>query len=146
VTDPLQHIRRWLKYRTRKLRKSGQNKSDPRKDPWAVLLAKFSGVLNPPKAWQAYQQFMAEAYSSVIEPVVKQKWTEAEADGSNVQTGKELNAPFRVRIARELFAGLPDDVRSKYADAAKAEAAAARTLFNKALKDPPSQTPEAKQL
>ncbi|KAJ7664805.1 hypothetical protein B0H17DRAFT_1211164 [Mycena rosella] len=64
------HIRRWLKYRSRRLRKGGQIKVDLRKDPWAVLLAKLSGVNSPPKACQAYQQFMHEEYTTTIRPEI----------------------------------------------------------------------------
>ncbi|KAJ7018725.1 hypothetical protein C8F04DRAFT_1277241 [Mycena alexandri] len=53
-------IRNWFKYRVRKLRKFLQTKLDPRKDPWAILLAKLSGFLAPPKARQAYQQYYHE--------------------------------------------------------------------------------------
>ncbi|KAK7008539.1 hypothetical protein R3P38DRAFT_2791506 [Favolaschia claudopus] len=57
-------IRRWFTYRLRKQRKRLRTSKDedPRKDPYAVLLANLSGVTSPPKALQAYQQFMRESY------------------------------------------------------------------------------------
>ncbi|KAJ6504304.1 hypothetical protein C8R47DRAFT_1210370 [Mycena vitilis] len=36
-------IRRWLKYRARRLRRTLRSKIDARNDPWAILLAKLSG-------------------------------------------------------------------------------------------------------
>ncbi|KAJ7126587.1 hypothetical protein C8R43DRAFT_958075 [Mycena crocata] len=45
-------IRRWLQYRVRLLHKQYRPKLDGSKNGWAVLLAKLSGVQQPPKARQ----------------------------------------------------------------------------------------------
>ncbi|KAJ7139006.1 hypothetical protein C8R44DRAFT_867180 [Mycena epipterygia] len=119
-------ICRWLKYRARRLRKQLQRKLDPRKDPWAILLAKLSGLNVPPKARQAYQQFMREEYKTMIAPVVAERWVHTPSDGNNVQTSKDPDGPFRAAITREVFAALPDDEHRGYADRAKAEATEAR--------------------
>ncbi|KAJ7896577.1 hypothetical protein B0H13DRAFT_2338310 [Mycena leptocephala] len=66
----------------RSLRKQHKQVADPTKDPWAVLVAKLSGVKCPPKARQAYQQFMREAYATDIEPEVKKKWAEESGEGA----------------------------------------------------------------
>ncbi|KAJ7909220.1 hypothetical protein B0H13DRAFT_2330653 [Mycena leptocephala] len=137
-------IRRWLKYRARSLRKKGRSTVDPRKDPWAVLLAQLSGVKSPPKARQAYQQFMHEEYTSKIQPVIETQWAASSGDGSNVKTAKEPNAPFRVRVAREVFAALPESEQQRYATNAKTEAASARAAYDTALKEPPSRSPQAR--
>ncbi|KAJ7899717.1 hypothetical protein B0H13DRAFT_1883804 [Mycena leptocephala] len=131
-------IRRWLKYRARSLRKKGRLTVDPRKDPWAVLLAQLSGVRSPPKARQAYQQFMHEDYTSKIQPIVETQWAASSGDGSNVKTAKEPNAPFRARVAREVFAALPESEQQRYATNAKTEAASTRAAYDTALKEPPS--------
>ncbi|KAJ7095500.1 hypothetical protein C8R43DRAFT_964486 [Mycena crocata] len=56
----MQRIRRWFKYRIRKTRKHRLSAGlDPTKDPFAVLLAKLSNVVAPPKARQAYSQLHA---------------------------------------------------------------------------------------
>ncbi|KAJ7847078.1 hypothetical protein B0H13DRAFT_2362630 [Mycena leptocephala] len=122
-------IRRWLKYRAH---------------PWAVLLAQLSGVKSPPKARQAYQQFMHEEYTSKIQPVIETQWAASSGDGSNVKTAKEPNAPFRVRVAREVFAALPESEQQRYATNAKTEAASARAAYDTALKEPPSRSPQAR--
>ncbi|KAJ7701271.1 hypothetical protein B0H14DRAFT_2648498 [Mycena olivaceomarginata] len=49
-------IRRWFTNRLRKINKQCSSALDPTKDPYAVLLAKLSGLTAPPKACQAYQQ------------------------------------------------------------------------------------------
>ncbi|KAJ6558631.1 hypothetical protein DFH09DRAFT_1317346 [Mycena vulgaris] len=134
-------IRRWLKYRVKRLRRHVRTRVDSTKDPWAILLAKLSGVNAPPKARQAYQQLMREAYAEVIDPVVKARWAETPAAGSSVQTAKEPNAPFRAKIAREVFLALPDADQAGYAACAKAEAEGARRDYEKALKDTASKTP-----
>lgn len=145
LTHCSQRIRRWLKYRARKLRKSVRQKLDPTKDPWAVLLAKLSGVKVPPKARQGYQQYMREAYTSDIAPVVAERWAQKTSEGSNTQTQKDPKADFRAVVARDMFAELPEAQREGYQQRAKQEAAEARTAYEAAMKAGPSKTPEDRQ-
>ncbi|KAJ7615784.1 hypothetical protein DFH06DRAFT_1343554 [Mycena polygramma] len=140
-----ERIRRWLKYRARRLRRQFHRKLDPRKDPWAILLAKLSGFTSPPKARQAYQQFMKEAYDSHIAPLVAQRWAAELSDGSNVQTKKNPDAAFRSKIAREVFGSLTDAERAAYGSRAKEEAQAARAVYDAGLNNPPSKAPAEKQ-
>ncbi|KAJ7017740.1 hypothetical protein C8F04DRAFT_1278922 [Mycena alexandri] len=135
-------IRNWLKYRVRRLRKLLRTKLDPRKDPWAVLLAQLSNIRAPPKARQAYQQFFREQNTEKIAPVVAQRWAERCAAGSNLRDGKGPDAAFRAEIARELFAALPEEERAEYAKTAREEAAAARDKYFADLKAPPSKSAE----
>ncbi|KAJ7607461.1 hypothetical protein DFH06DRAFT_987601, partial [Mycena polygramma] len=135
-------IQRWLKYRVRKLRKGFQSKLDPLKDPWAILVAQLSGIQKPPKARQAYQQFMHEEYDTVIGPEVAAKWAEQASQGSNLQTSKTPNGPFRSLIARQMFADLSQSERAAYGARAKEEAADAREAYETAMKAPPSKAPE----
>jgi hypothetical protein len=129
----------------KRLRKYVRTKIDSRKDPWAVLLAKLSGVHAPPKARQGYQQFMHECYAERIDPIVKQRWAETQGAGASVPVSKEPNAPFRAQIAREVFAALPESEKQQYSARAKAEAAAAHGAFEKSLKDPSSKAPADRQ-
>ncbi|KAJ7807047.1 hypothetical protein B0H13DRAFT_2386674 [Mycena leptocephala] len=130
-------IRRWLKYRARRLHRTLRPKLDPRKDPWAILLAKLSGFKNPPKAQQAYEQYMREAYQTEIAPVVAKRWAEQASEGSNMQTAKEPGGGFRAQIARELFAALPESEREGYQERAKEEAAQARAKYDEDMGTPP---------
>ncbi|KAJ7182625.1 hypothetical protein C8R43DRAFT_1116257 [Mycena crocata] len=139
-------IRRWLKYRVKRLRKHVRTRIDSSKDPWAILLAKLSGVTSPPKARQAYQQFMVAEYATTIEPVVQERWAETAGEGASVPVDKEPNAPFRAKVARELFAELPEETRLEYGERAKSDAAKARDAYTKALKEAPSRSPEARHL
>ncbi|KAK7043466.1 hypothetical protein R3P38DRAFT_2767090 [Favolaschia claudopus] len=141
-------IRRWYTYRLRKIRKSQRSSKDvdPRKDPYAVLMANLSGVVSPPKALQAYQQFMRESYETKIAPVVVEKWAEQKRDNSRLaERSKEPKAGFRAEVAREVFAGLPDEERKAIAERAKQEAATAKAEYVDMLKAPPSQAPQARQ-
>ncbi|KAJ7079329.1 hypothetical protein C8R43DRAFT_1143284 [Mycena crocata] len=137
-------IRRWLKYRVKRLRKHVRTRVDSSKDPWAILLAKLSGVSAPPKARQAYQQFMREDFAEKIEPVVEERWAESSSAGSSVPVDKEPNAPFRAKVARDLFAELSEEEQEGYRGRAKDEAASARAAYDRALKEPPSKTPQAR--
>jgi hypothetical protein len=144
----LQRIRRWLKYRVKRLRRHVRTKISSEKDPWAILLAKLSGVTSPPKARQGYQQYMREQYTnpgSDLEKEVKARWAATPAAGSSVATAKEPNAPFRAEVARDLFAQLPDSDRNQYSARAKAEAVAAQAAYNKALNGTPGKSPEDRQ-
>ncbi|KAJ7169146.1 hypothetical protein C8R43DRAFT_1121035 [Mycena crocata] len=136
-------IRRWLKYRVRRLLKNLHARLDPRKDPWAVLMAKLSNMHAPPKARQAYQQFMHEQWSQLI-PVIAERWKATVSAGSNVQTAKDANGPFRAQVARDVFAALPEEERASYGERARAEAATAREAYQKAMTMPPSKSPESR--
>ncbi|KAJ7479676.1 hypothetical protein FB451DRAFT_1395243 [Mycena latifolia] len=127
-------IRRWLKYRVHRLRKQLRTRLDLCKDPWAILLARLSSIKQLPKARQGYQQFMHEQYKMTIAPVVAEKWAETAAPGNSVQTAKDPNGPFRAKVARELFATLPEEEQSVFAARAKSEAA-----------KPPSKAPVDRQ-
>ncbi|KAJ7633593.1 hypothetical protein DFH06DRAFT_1004174 [Mycena polygramma] len=138
-------IQRWLKYRVRRLRKGFQSKLDPLKDPWAILVAQLSGVKTPPKARQAYQQFMHEDYDEKVAPLVVDEWAAKSSDGSNVQTSKGPNASFRALVARRVFSELTQSERDRYAERAKAEASEARATYEAAMKAPPSKSPEERE-
>ncbi|KAJ7221989.1 hypothetical protein B0H12DRAFT_1241159, partial [Mycena haematopus] len=138
-------IHRWLKYRARRLQKS--TRMDTRNDPFAVLLAKLAGINAPPKARQGFQQYMHESYETEIGPVVTARWTTTcvKADGSTLKQKRGPDAPFRAKVARELFAELSQDEQDALRDRAQAEAKEARDEYNKAMKAPPSKRPEDRQ-
>ncbi|KAK7020076.1 hypothetical protein R3P38DRAFT_2536029 [Favolaschia claudopus] len=141
-------IRRWFMYRLKKLRKNQRTGKDidPRRDPYSVLMANLSGVTSPPKALQAYQQFMRESYEEKVAPVVAQRWEQERIESSKVsERTKEPKAGFRAEVAREVFAQLSDDERKAIGDRAKKEAAVAKAAYLDMLKSPPSQSPEARQ-
>lgn len=110
-----------------------------------MFLAKLSDLKAPPKARQAYQQFMREKYQDVIAPVVAERWAAGTGAGSNLQTKKDADGPFRAKIARELFAALPEEERVAYGDRAKLEAVEAWEKYDATLKNPPSKSPEDRQ-
>ncbi|KAJ7712966.1 hypothetical protein DFH07DRAFT_974848 [Mycena maculata] len=135
------HIRRWFKYRIRRrrARAAGLN---PRKDPFAILLAKLSGLTAPPKARQAYQQFMVEDNLTKVAPVIKAKWEEARAKNDPDTVGrKEPKVGFRVKVARLVFAQLPEAERLEYGTRATAQAKEAKASYMEMLKGPPSNKP-----
>ncbi|KAJ6450342.1 hypothetical protein C8R47DRAFT_1230303 [Mycena vitilis] len=135
-------IQRWFKYRVRRLQKNLQSKLDPLKNPWAILVAQLSGVTSPPKARQAYQQFMHEAYDEVIAPAVASEWAAKASEGGNIQTSKSPTGPFRALVSRQLFGKLSASERAGYAARAKEVAAEARAKYESAMKAPPSKSPE----
>ncbi|KAK6969474.1 hypothetical protein R3P38DRAFT_2814299 [Favolaschia claudopus] len=87
VDELNRRIRRWFVYRVRKLRKHQRTTGlDPLKDPFAILLAKLSGLTAPPKARQAYQQFMREDFTEKIAPVVAEEWAKQLASAADSGT------------------------------------------------------------
>lgn len=118
---------------------------DSNRDPWAIYLAKLAGVSTPPKARQAFQQFMHESYESEIAPVVRARWKAAEQTGGELTGKKGPDAPFRARVARELFAELPEEEQDALRARAKAEALSAREVYTAAMKQGPSKSPEDRQ-
>ncbi|KAJ7044912.1 hypothetical protein C8F04DRAFT_1250155 [Mycena alexandri] len=139
-----ERIRRWFLYRLRKTRKQKRAASfDPTKDPFSVLLAKLSGVTAPPKARQAFQQFMHESYSTLIAPTVAEKW--ARERETNLGASKQPKAGFRAQVARELFAALEPEEQTAIAARAKEEAATKKAAYQKAMKDRASTAPADRQ-
>ncbi|KAJ7140438.1 hypothetical protein C8R46DRAFT_1046938 [Mycena filopes] len=140
-------IRRWFMYRVRKFRHHRTGAAlDPTKDPYAVFLAKLSGVTAPPKARQAFQQFMHESYAELIAPAVAEQWAaKREEDPGNPDLKKEPKAGFRAQVARELFRELDKDAQAAIGLRAKEEGAARKEAYQAAMKSPPSQAPADRQ-
>jgi hypothetical protein len=147
LTSAFKRICRWFNYRIRKTWKHNHSAGfDPTKDPYAVLLAKLSGLQCPPKARQAYQQFMHESYAEKIAPVVAERWAaKLEDDAGNPDRTKEPKAGFRAQVARDIFAELAKSEQDEVAGRAKGEAAARRKAYQDALKNPASQAPSERQ-
>ncbi|KAJ6452135.1 hypothetical protein C8R47DRAFT_1229557 [Mycena vitilis] len=138
-------IRRWFIYRIRRRHRQTAG-LDPRKDPFAVLLGKLSGLSAPPKSRQAYQQFMHEAYEDVVKPAVVERWAAARAANQPETVGrKEPKAGFRAQVAREMFAQLAPSEREGFAVRAKEEGARRKQEFEAGLKGPPSNSPLDRQ-
>ncbi|KAK7027691.1 hypothetical protein R3P38DRAFT_3190755 [Favolaschia claudopus] len=139
-------INRWLKYRARKMRRPSM-RGDSMKDPWALYLAKLSGVNAPPKARQAFQQFMRECYDTDIKPVVDARWNAScvAGDGVTLKTTKGPDAPFRAAVARELFKELSDEAQKSFGQRAKDEAKSEREEYTAKMKAPVSKAPVDKQ-
>jgi hypothetical protein len=118
----------------------------PRKDSWAILLDKLAGINAPPKARQAFQQYMHESYATKIGPVVEARWkaTFVEDDGHTLKTTKHPNAPFRAKVARELFDALSKDEQDGLRRRAKEDAQEGRDAYINGMKHP-STAPEDRQ-
>ncbi|KAJ7468813.1 hypothetical protein FB451DRAFT_1401164 [Mycena latifolia] len=138
-------IRRWLKYRVRSLHHKLSLKANSEGNRFTALLTKLSGISTPPKARQAYQQYMHEMYATTITPVVEERWKAASIllDGS--LSTKKASAPFRAKIARELFGQLSEEEQEALRGRAAAEVRASKEAYDKALKEGPSKSPEARQ-
>ncbi|KAJ6447702.1 hypothetical protein C8R45DRAFT_948411 [Mycena sanguinolenta] len=98
---------------------------NPAKDPWAVFLAQLSNIKAPPKACQAYQQFMRKKYQELVAPVVDERWPLSQM---------------------EVFVDLPQEEWEAYAVCTKAEAAEARNKFDADMKKTPSKAPQDRQV
>ncbi|KAJ7777830.1 hypothetical protein DFH07DRAFT_950884 [Mycena maculata] len=114
-------IRRWFGYRARKIRKHRSKVGDLSKDPYTVLLAKLSRL---------------------VEPVVRVSWEEARKKEPEKYKTKKPKAGFRGIVARQVFAGLPQDEQVVVAAHATEAAKQARAEYMAAaLNDRPSQDP-----
>jgi hypothetical protein len=119
---------------------------DRTRDPWGILLAKLAGINSPPKAHQAFQQYMHESYETEIAPVVETQWKSScvEADGSTLRKGSP-NTPFCAKVARELFSQLAVDEHNALRHRAREDAQEAREAYGQAMKSGPSKSPEDRQ-
>ncbi|KAJ6624296.1 hypothetical protein B0H10DRAFT_2212724 [Mycena sp. CBHHK59/15] len=103
----------------------------PGADPWAILLAKLAGINSPPKARQAFQQYMHESYDTEIAPAVNARWLASclEADGITLKSRKGPNAPFRAQVARELYNELSAKEQEGLRSRAREEAKEAKEKY-----------------
>ncbi|KAF8216974.1 hypothetical protein K438DRAFT_1953855 [Mycena galopus ATCC 62051] len=132
-------IHHWFIYHIRRHRSLGLN---PLKNPYALLLSQLSGVTTPPKARQAYQQFMHESYGNLIAPRVNTEWAAARERGDpETKKTKTPKAGFRSCVAQVLFNGLSSEEKAGLSQRAKDSAAEAKEKYLRALQDPPSNSP-----
>ncbi|KAF7969170.1 hypothetical protein HWV62_28178 [Athelia sp. TMB] len=133
-------IRRWLKYRARKMSKTAlKTDSNPEKNPFAALLAKLSGVTNPPqRARQGWQQFMHERNDDAVGPAVAALWAEKQARGLTPED--KNNMAYRAEIARDLFKKLSSSEQATYAANAKRDKEAAVKKYKKDVEEALSKT------
>ncbi|KIY60594.1 hypothetical protein CYLTODRAFT_447980, partial [Cylindrobasidium torrendii FP15055 ss-10] len=153
-------IRRWLRHRAAKIRQMASDvRSDRLSDPYAVLLGKLSGIHKPKKARQAYQEWQSSQRSSdprppepgmepksnsaYIDKATRSAW---QNDPASKQSPLQIPGPFRQRIARELFAALPDDVRASYKKEAEEDAKRRRAAYVEALNSDNLEDPVARDL
>ncbi|KAJ6455657.1 hypothetical protein C8R47DRAFT_1082673, partial [Mycena vitilis] len=130
-------IGRWLKYRARRLQRP--TRMDRTRDPWAILLAKLAGINSPPKARQAFQQYMHESYDEEIAPAVQARWAASCVDEDGVTLRKKApDAPFR---AKEVVSCWLASTRTGGREGAKE----ARDAYFAAMKGPPSRAPADRQ-
>ncbi|KAJ6463642.1 hypothetical protein C8R47DRAFT_1225134 [Mycena vitilis] len=137
-------IGRWLKYRARRLQQP--TRMDRTRDPWAILLSKLAGINSPPKARQAFQQYMHESYEAEITPAVQARWRASCVDDDGVTLRKKgPDAPFRARVARELYGELSAEDQAALRRRAQDDAKEARDAYFAAMKGPPSRAPVDRQ-
>ncbi|KAJ7818906.1 hypothetical protein B0H14DRAFT_3473476 [Mycena olivaceomarginata] len=106
-------IQRWFRYRIRRTQKYCRMSGlDPLKDPYAHIVAKLSGLQAPPKARQAYQQFMHESYEQLCAPVIEKKRAEKVRTNPALRN-KKPKVGFSATIARQIFEKLPEEERKK---------------------------------
>ncbi|KAJ7579677.1 hypothetical protein C8J56DRAFT_1058693 [Mycena floridula] len=137
VTFLNKRIRRWLKYRVKKLRRGAWKLRANTDVPFMQLMAKLSGVNRPPKARSEVQQFSHENYDELIAPVVQKKLQ----DNSNLRSSVTL----RGDVTSEMFEKLDKETKAGYKKRAKDTAEAARAAYKKKLEEPPSKKPEDRQ-
>jgi hypothetical protein len=88
---------------------------------------------------------MRESYAEHIAPVVKERWDQETTEKNGAANTKKPNAAFRSKIARELFAELPEEEREEIRGRAVAEAREAKEAYEKFMKTGPSKNPEDRQ-
>ncbi len=114
-------------------------------DPFTILLAQLTGNEKPPKARQAFQQYMHYNYreGACIADVIAKEW-KAKTESEHMPLRK-CNANFRSGVARRMFNELSKEEREMWAEGAKAEAAAVKKWYKEQLQTPPSTDPVACQ-
>jgi hypothetical protein len=108
-------------------------------------MGKLAGLQRPPKARQAYQQFMSEEAATIAEEV-KTRWSSeraVNADGS--LNTKSPDANFRSAVARDLFKQKSTSDQEAFKLRAVQKAKDEKEAYEMAMKAGPSKSPEARQ-
>ncbi|CAK5265171.1 unnamed protein product [Mycena citricolor] len=127
-------ITRWYAYRIRRaLKRQRECGLDPRKDPFAVLMGKLSGITRPPKARQGWQQYMREA-KAVVDPIIQQK-LEALPEGASKR------GDFRAGVVRKLFRELEQEEQKAVQQRAAAEGDVKKAEYAASLAAEPPRDP-----
>ncbi|KAF7966208.1 hypothetical protein HWV62_39670 [Athelia sp. TMB] len=126
-------IRRWLKYRARKLTKLAMSPdTNPEQNPFAALLAQLSGIAKPPqRARQGWQQFMHERNDDVVGPAVNAAWQAKQAEG--LRSSDKNNMSYRADIARTIYNNLSSDEQAMYMNNARKDKDAAIAAYKLAV-------------
>ncbi|KAJ7585540.1 hypothetical protein C8J56DRAFT_1052846 [Mycena floridula] len=140
VTLLNQRIRRWLLYRIKPLSQRVWSRARRTTDPFALLLAKLSGLVRPPKARQGYQQFMHEKYGD--DTPLKTEVEKMYAEDVKSKPALKWNMNYRGYACRTIFNGLPQTEQDGYKKTAADKAVEAKDIFKTALKAPVSERPE----
>ncbi len=114
-------------------------------DLFTVLLSKLTGLTRPPKACQAYQQWMSVNYHdrTCLVDDVNTAWVEkCEKEGVS---GKCPTANFCAAIAHCAFAKLSGDAQAEWAAKAKASTMQTKADYEQVLKAVPSKDPVDQQ-
>ena len=142
-----QSIRRWLRYRVKKLRLAGRaSDMDVTKNPYAALLGQLSGIPPAPiRARQGWQQLMKERYPDVVAPAVAAAWEEKVKSG--LKPKDKNDAAFRAEVGRRAFNTLPKDEQKVLLANAQKDKEAAVAAYKQALDDNRvgSRRPEKRQ-
>lgn len=117
---------------------------DITKNPYAIFLAKVSGIKPPPvKARQGAQQLMHDKYDELVAPVVEKEWNAKKAAGLSPKDKNDAN--FRLEIARKLFKSLPKAEREEYEARAQRDKEAATEAYKVEVEESRKRTPENRQ-
>jgi hypothetical protein len=117
---------------------------DPRKNPYAVLLAKLSKVQPAKKARQGWQQLMHESYQEKVKPEVERAWAQ-KVQAENLSADMKPDAAFRSSICRNVFNAMSREERDAIMLRAKEEARIAKRTWEAVLNNPPSRAPVDRQ-
>ncbi len=98
---------------------------------------------NPPKARQAYQEWMMEANNTAAVALKVEEWW-----GEELKKGKtgQPNAEIWMAVTREIFQSLPTEVHDEWKMKAKDVADRNRAEYLSMLMAPPSKDPVQRQL
>lgn len=144
LTAFVQAIRRWLKYRVRRLQEDRVPSMNLKTDPYAALLLSLTGVsAKIPKRRQGPQQLQHEQKDRMkIE--VASGWS-TYLENNPTEAKKHPGPAFRAKVAKEIYEALSQEERDTLVQNAEDEREKAVNTFKDALTKPPSKAPADRQ-
>lgn len=143
VDSASQRIEKYYAYRYARISRAPAFTTDAAANPYNVLLNQLCGLTRPSRGRSDAQHYQ-NTHAEELIPIYKREWAAAIASGEVMADAKQTGN-WREGVARKELAKMSAEDQKYWKDAAKEYNATRVKEYKKAMAEPPSETPEARQ-